>query len=147
VDLLALVEDVVGDFSRELAKRAIRVSIDAVAPTPAALADPALLAQVLNTLLSNAMEAMPDGGEIAIELRATEDGQRVQLSVRDTGEGIPPEQLQRIFVPYRSTKKSGLGVGLPLVRRVLQRLGGSVEVASTPGSGSVFRLLLRRDAR
>jgi len=147
VDLLALVHDVTGDFSREFAKRAIRVNIDSDTPAPAAMGDRALLAQVLNTILSNAMEAMVDGGDIDIAVRADDDGRRVQLNVRDTGEGMPPEQLQRIFVPYRSTKKSGLGVGLPLVRRVLQKLGGSVEVESTPGSGTVFRLFLRRSER
>jgi len=146
VELLPLVREVVQDFSRELAKRSIRVNVDAESPAPGVLGDRALLAQVLNTLLSNAMEAMPDGGDIDIDLRSAEGG-KVQLRVRDSGEGIPPEQLQRIFVPYRSTKKSGLGVGLPLVRRVLSRLGGTVEVESTPGLGTVFHLQFERSDR
>lgn len=144
VELVPVVREAVDGFSRELDKRSIQVEVQTEEPAPVVLGDRGLLAQVLTTLLSNAMEAMPDGGRIDVEVRTVEGGERVQLTVRDTGEGIPPEQLQRIFVPYRSTKKGGLGVGLPLVRRVLERLGGEIEVDSIQGVGSVFRLLLAR---
>jgi signal transduction histidine kinase len=83
---------------------------------------------------------MPDGGEIGLVARLPGDGSRLYLFVSDTGVGIDPRRLERLFVPFQTTKKSGLGVGLPLVRRVMTRMGGDIEVESAPGRGTTVRL-------
>jgi len=140
VDLHAVVADGLADQRRELEKRGIRVRTDLPARLPAVMGDAALMAQVLITLLSNALDAMPDGGEIALAARLPDDGARLYLFVSDTGVGIDPRHLERLFVPFQTTKKSGLGVGLPLVRRVMTRMGGDIAVESAPGRGTTVRL-------
>ena len=115
-------------------------------------ADAAQLSQVFNNLILNACEAMPEGGNLVIRARNLAQGEAdqpslppgnyVEVSVRDRGRGIPKEILARIFDPYFTTKKSGTGLGLAVVHSIIKHHGGSVSVASTPGVGTVFTLLL-----
>jgi signal transduction histidine kinase len=84
---------------------------------------------------------MPDGGTLRIKCESAR-GHRVQISVSDTGIGIAPEHLQRIFDLYFTTKEKGSGIGLSMVYRTVQMHDGDVEVQSTPGAGTTFRVLL-----
>jgi PAS domain S-box-containing protein len=106
------------------------------------LADRAQLEQVVINLAINARDAMPDGGTLAIETGTT--GEHVRLSVSDTGTGIEPDVLERIFEPFYTTKDVGFGTGLGLatVHGIVTQSGGRVEVASDPGLGSTFTVLL-----
>ena len=99
-----------------------------------------MLRQALLNLALNACQAMPDGGTLRIALPAAR-ARRVEIDVEDTGVGIPPEICSRIFDLYFTTKEKGSGIGLSMVYRIVQLHDGEVEVQSTPGSGTRFRLM------
>ena len=103
--------------------------------------DPAMLRQAFLNLAQNACQAMPNGGTLRIHCEAAR-GRRVRVSVIDTGVGIKPEHLQRIFDLYYTTREKGTGIGLSMVYRTVQMHDGDIEVQSTPGVGSVFQVLL-----
>jgi two-component system cell cycle sensor histidine kinase/response regulator CckA len=102
------------------------------------LAHPNALEQVVLNLVTNAAEAMPDGGEIRIA--TTQTGDRVQLIVADTGRGIPVEDLAHIFDPFFTTKASGTGLGLSVSYGIVQDHRGTITVQSEPGKGTTFVL-------
>jgi signal transduction histidine kinase len=106
-----------------------------------ALGDREQLRIILGNLIRNAGEAMPEGGQLTLAARPA--GDHVELSVVDTGTGIPAEDLHRIMEPLYSTKTRGLGLGLAIARALLEKNGGSLRVSSEPGKGSTFSLLLR----
>jgi signal transduction histidine kinase len=99
-----------------------------------------MLRQALLNLALNACQAMPEGGALRITCRAT-PRRKVEIDVEDTGVGIPPEDLSRIFDLYFTTKEKGSGIGLSMVYRIVQLHDGEVDVQSTPGSGTRFRLI------
>jgi signal transduction histidine kinase len=103
--------------------------------------DPAMLRQAFLNLGLNACQAMPHGGMLRISCEAAR-GRRVRISVSDTGVGIAPEHLQRIFDLYFTTKEKGSGIGLSMVYRTVQMHDGDIEVQSTPGSGTTFTIML-----
>lgn len=108
---------------------------------PELQADAGLLRQALLNLALNACQAMPDGGTLTMSARRGKGGQ-VILEVEDTGTGIARDQLEKIFDLYYTTKPGGSGIGLSMVYRIAHLHGGEVEVESTPGRGTRFRLLL-----
>lgn len=102
------------------------------------------IAQVVNSLLANALEATAAGDRVVVRAQAA--GSWVELEVCDSGAGIAPERLASVFKPFWTTKPRGLGMGLALVRRTLDRLGGSIELHSRPGRTlAVVRLARARD--
>jgi signal transduction histidine kinase len=107
------------------------------------IGDPAMLRQAILNLALNACQAMPDGGTLRIACEAAR-GRRVKVVVADTGVGIKPEHLQRIFDLYFTTKPQGSGIGLSMVYRTVQMHDGEIEVQSTPGKGTTFAILLPR---
>lgn len=141
--------DVLGTTLRTLAPdlEQRRISLEQAIPEdlPKVWLDAQQIEQVLFNLLKNAMDAVCDGGRIGVTLTA--DDACVNLSILDNGEGIPPEMLGRIFDPYVTTKAKGNGLGLMIVRRILQAHGGSIECASRPGEGTCFTLHLPRAER
>jgi signal transduction histidine kinase len=141
VRLDTLISDVVTTATPEAERRNIAVKIECPAGLPPINADPAMMRQALLNLALNACQAMPDGGTLRIGCRAAARG-RVQIDVEDTGVGIPPEHLGRIFDLYFTTKDKGSGIGLSMVYRIAQLHDGEVEVESTPGRGTRFSLLI-----
>jgi two-component system, NtrC family, sensor kinase len=125
----------------------VEVVIDCPPSLPAALADADQVRIVFANLLRNAREAMPEGGRLTVTGRAEGAGPggpgRVVVAVRDTGVGIPPEQLGRVMEPLYSTKARGLGLGLAIARAILEKNGGVLRAASEPGQGSTFTVLLQ----
>lgn len=115
---------------------AIAVEVDCPADLPRALADLAQIRIVLGNLIRNAVDAMPSGGRLILRARAR--GEVVDIEVIDTGVGIAPADLERITEPLFSTKARGLGLGLALVRMILEKNGGTLKVTSEPGRGSTF---------
>jgi len=107
---------------------------------PEVLADPELLSQAFLNLLGNALQAMPDGGDLTV--RTWFRGDRVRIDVRDTGVGIPNDILPRIWQVYYSTKATGSGLGLPTVRRIIAEHGGEISVESLLRRGTTFSVLL-----
>jgi signal transduction histidine kinase len=103
-------------------------------------ADPEQLWQAILNLIRNAIEAMPQGGELTVDTR--EDSQHAAVSIRDQGKGMTSEQLGRMFVPFFSTKPSGTGLGLTLVQQIITEHGGHVQCESRSGRGSTFTIYL-----
>jgi signal transduction histidine kinase len=139
VYLTSLVSEVVSMTAPEAERRNIAIKTDCPATLPEINADPGMLQQALLNLSLNACQAMPDGGTLRIACRAT-PRRRVELVIEDTGIGIPPENLGRIFDLYFTTKEKGSGIGLSMVFRIVQLHDGEVEVQSTPGRGTTFKL-------
>ncbi len=121
--------------------RARTQGVDVVAATPDTLpvqADPGLLRQVLLNVMLNALQAMPDGGELRVS--AERAGRQVRLQVADTGDGISREHLDRVFDPFFTTKKTGTGLGLSICYGIVERHGGRMELESEPGAGAVVTI-------
>ena len=140
VQLSALISDVVTTAMPEADARGVTIKNECPASLPEINADPGMLGQALLNLAINACQAMPNGGVLKIGCRG-DDRARVIVDVEDTGVGIPPEHLSRIFDLYFTTKKEGSGIGLSMVYRIVQLHDGEVEVQSTPGRGTRFRLM------
>jgi signal transduction histidine kinase len=143
VDAGALIDQCIAGFAREARRRQVTLGAALPAPLPPIRANAALFSQALNNLVANALEAMPpQGGSVTIEASAEPGRKTVAIRVADTGVGIAPEDMQRIYQPFFTTKARGLGVGLTLVRRIVRRFGGAVDIESSAGRGTVITLTL-----
>ena len=143
VHLSSLISEVLSMTAPEAERRGIVIKTECPPSVPEINADPGMLQQALLNLTINACQAMPDGGTLKIICRAA-PRRRVEISIEDTGVGIPPENLSRIFDLYFTTKEKGSGIGLSMVFRIVQLHDGEVEVQSTPGRGTRFRLLFQQ---
>jgi nitrogen fixation/metabolism regulation signal transduction histidine kinase len=119
---------------------AVELSLD---PMPLD-ADPELLHRALSNLVLNAMDAMPDGGMLTISARPIAD--KVELRVADTGQGLTPEECERLFTPYYTTKQHGTGLGLAIVQSIIADHEGTIAVESPVGGGATFIITLPRSA-
>ena len=140
VRLSDIVSDVVTTVTPQAEQMKVTVKSECPQDSPQINADPAMLRQALLNLALNGCQAMPEGGNLKISCRPA-SRRRVEVDVEDTGVGIEPENLQKIFDLYFTTKEKGSGIGLSMVYRIVQLHDGEVEVESTPGSGTRFRLL------
>lgn len=109
---------------------------------PAKMLDRDQMRRVLTNLLKNAAEAAPEADTCEVHLRTALHGARVMLEVSDTGPGLSPESLAQIFQPNFTTKREGAGLGLAMVKRIIEQHGGSIEVSSAMGKGTTFRIML-----
>ena len=139
VRLASLISDIQTSVGPEASRRNVTMKVDCPDSLPEINADPGMLSQALLNLALNACQAMPDGGTLKISCR-TAPRRRVEIDIEDTGIGIPPDHLGRIFDLYFTTKEKGSGIGLSMVYRIVQLHDGEVEVQSTPGRGTRFRL-------
>lgn len=141
VDLNGVVEDTLLLARKSMANEGIRISTALERMLPPLVADGTALQQLLLNLLTNSREAMTGGGEIKIETRmAPSRPDWIQLIVADTGPGIPPQVLPRIFDPFYTTKPTGTGLGLPVSYGIVKDHRGTIDVQSTPGQGTRFTL-------
>jgi signal transduction histidine kinase len=140
LDLAEITRDVAALVQPDAARRSVSVHFSSRPECVPLWGDPDLLRQALMNLAVNALDAMPHGGALSfdVELRARD----AQLTVTDTGAGIPEAQRDKIFQLYFTTKKNGSGLGLAMVYRAVQLHGGSIEVDSEPGRGTRFRIML-----
>lgn len=111
---------------------------------PVISADPELLHRAFSNLVLNAMDAMPQGGSLT--LRTVSDDEQVIIECADTGAGITPEECERLFTPYYTSKQHGTGLGLAIVQSVISDHGGRITVQSRAGLGTTFRIELPRHA-
>jgi PAS domain S-box-containing protein len=137
VDLNDLLSNTIA--SAVSAHEAVKTSIQA-SETITVQADEVLLRQALSNLFQNAVEAMPDGGSIEIILDKFQSS--AQISIKDTGAGIPQNIIQKIFLPFYTTKAQGIGFGLALVQKIIVSHSGTIEVSSKEGEGTTFRIVL-----
>ena len=138
VQLNDLASETVKLFTPQLAQAniAIRTELDPLLRT--ILADPEQMTRVLRNLILNAIDAMPRGGTLTIRTMSHENG--VRLEVADTGQGLTPEECERLFTPYYTTKTHGTGLGLAIVQSVVSDHRGRISVESEPGKGAAFRI-------
>ncbi|MFQ5515544.1 MAG: protoglobin domain-containing protein [Myxococcota bacterium] len=144
VEVQKLLEDTVSFLSDKFRRRKIEIE-RYLEDVPSLYGDPDRLQQLFLNLLINAADAMPEGGTLSIGVRkAAKD--TVEISIRDTGQGIPADQLSRIFDPFFTTKPAGAGngLGLVVVKGIVADHDGAIDVKSKPGSGTEFRINLPR---
>ena len=141
VHVPSLLQEVADVVDAEARKTQVRLIIQCPSGVPPINGDPGMLRQALLNLALNACQAMPAGGELRFRCRGL-SARRVELIVEDTGVGIRPDHLSRIFDLYFTTREKGSGIGLSMVYRTVQLHDGDIEVQSTPGVGTSFRLLL-----
>jgi two-component system NtrC family sensor kinase len=140
VNVHALIGELLDLMRRELHFKRVRVKRDSPEPAATVCSDADGLRQVLQNLISNAVAATPDGGEIEIVCRVAEG--RLRLTVIDNGPGIPAKDVDKIFEPLFTTKPDGLGLGLTISRTIVERLGGTIAVRNLPGRGAEFTVEL-----
>ncbi|GAF89838.1 unnamed protein product, partial [marine sediment metagenome] len=104
--------------------------------------DPQMMKRVLINMLSNAVDAMPDGGNIRIESREQRD--KMEILLTDTGMGIPEDVLEHIWKPLFTTKAKGMGFGLSICKKLVECQGSSISVESTEGKGTTFTISIPR---
>lgn len=134
------VEEVVDLFSRE-PNIGGRISLETLINKGVEIeGDPVRLKQAIWSLLSNAVEAISDEGAIRVVLEISPNSDHATLTVHDSGAGIPPEVMDRIFEPFTTTKEKGSGLGLAMVLNIVESHNGTIECDSSPGEGSTFVL-------
>jgi signal transduction histidine kinase len=139
-----LVEGVLPAFTQLLQERKLELRVEVPADLPAVRVDPMQMEQTLIEVVSNAIDAMPDGGRLVIAGRREpiEPGGAagVVVEVSDTGPGIPADALPRVTEPFFTTRTEGTGLGLAIVKRYVEQNGGRLELASRPGAGTTVRM-------
>ncbi len=123
-----------------LESQGIAVELRLAPATPVVRGDPEILTQALINCLKNSMEAMPQGGRIIVSTGRSKG--RAYLAVADDGPGIPPDILPQVFNPFFSTRDKRAGLGLAMTKKILEDLGGTVEIESQPGQGTTVTLSL-----
>ena len=136
--LKPLIEDTVKVIEPQAREKGINVHASVSTDNLTVPLDPDRIRQVLLNLFLNALEAMDSGGRLGIAAGPRADGQGVELTISDTGAGIAPSHLERIFDPYFTTKPSGTGLGLAIVHTIIEAHRGEIAVDSRPDGGTVF---------
>jgi nitrogen fixation/metabolism regulation signal transduction histidine kinase len=125
-------------FEGQLAKAHVRASMELDAALRPVEADREQITRVLRNLILNAIDAMPQGGTLTVRTVALGSGARLEVS--DTGQGLTPEECERLFTPYYTTKTHGTGLGLAIVQSVVSDHKGRITVESEKGKGTTFRI-------
>lgn len=144
IDARSLIEEVRDLVNTHAEQHAVTVSIKQDGAGDSKLqGDAELIKTCFSNLMINAIQAMPGGGALNISLRP--DNGFLEIKFADTGVGIMPEDLAQIFEPYYSTKETGIGLGLPLTKKIIEEHGGKIDVESGPGRGTTFTVTLLRE--
>jgi signal transduction histidine kinase len=133
-----LLADLAAFITPECSKKGVVLELELRGPDTAWVDSFQLKQAVLNLIL-NALQATRAGGHLV--LRTSGDRKRLVIAVSDDGEGMTPETLEKAFIPFFTTREEGTGLGLPLVRRIAEQHGGSVEISSRPGTGTTVTLV------
>jgi len=135
-------KDCIATLRGQFEERRISVTLDVPSSLPTVALDREQMVQVFFNILKNALEAMKDGGAIAMSISSDDD--TVAVRIADSGEGMPPERLAHLFEPYRTSKEHGTGLGLMITRRIVVDHGGTIDVESEAGRGTAFTVRLPR---
>lgn len=138
-----VVQDALEIFSPQIEARRIQVSFSCPEVVPPIKADRTELEQIFTNLLMNAVEELPQGGQLSI--RITSPKGLIEIRVEDNGNGIAPDHLEAIFKPFFSTKSRGTGIGLPVARRIARLYHGNVTVEQTSKAGTTFLVTIPRE--
>ena len=140
VDINAILKNLCETFAEEFSDKGIAISIDLKEKLPAIQGDERFLRQAFMNVFTNASAAMPEGGFLDITTKLNQE--TVIISISDSGQGILPENLHKIFEPYFTTKYDGTGLGLTMVYKVIKEHGGDIHVYSDYGMGTTFKFML-----
>lgn len=140
VNIVDVIQKSLDSFTPQMSTQKITLRFSPTRKLPKLKADPAEIEQIFTNLFLNAIDEMPEGGELAVEL--DHDDRDITIRVSDSGGGIPGENLPSIFDPFFSTKVRGTGMGLPIVLRIIKNYGGRIEVAATGKRGTTFLVRL-----
>ena len=140
MDVNRVVTETMDVMAIGFSQKGIAVSLELAPRPPKAKGDDEMLKQCLINLVKNAAEAMEDGG--ALSVATAFDGKFITLTVADSGRGIPPEFLDQVFNPFFSTKGKGSGLGLAMTKKILDGIGGAVDLTSTVGKGTTVTLFI-----
>jgi len=138
VNLNGLMAETMRLFEAQLGKAGIRASVQLDPALRPVQVDSEQMTRVLRNLVLNAVDAMPGGGTLTVRTAAL--GAGVRLEVSDTGQGLTPEECERLFTPYYTTKTHGTGLGLAIVQSVVSDHKGRISVESEKGKGTMFRI-------
>jgi signal transduction histidine kinase len=130
--LRPLIDDSLRIIEGQASEQQIKIAVNQADNASKILGDGEVLRSVFNNLFINAVQAMPNGGNLSVDITSRE--KYVKIEVIDTGEGIPPENIAKIFEPYFSTKETGTGLGLAIVKRIIDEHHGTIEVESSEGT-------------
>ena len=147
-DLNATVEQAVFLARQQVRTKPIEISLSPEKKLPRISHDPVQIQQVVLNLLLNGIQALHGQGQIDVALR--QEREWAVIRIMDTGKGIPPESLSKIFKPFFTTRKEGTGLGLPLAKGIVESHKGKIEVTSEPGQGAQFEVWLpmpRQDSK
>jgi two-component system phosphate regulon sensor histidine kinase PhoR len=151
VQLKEIINQVAVTFQPQAQQKSLTLTVEIPVELPSISGDPDLLAQVLTNLVDNSIKYTLPGGQVLI--RATTYRDNVQVEVKDTGIGIPPEDLPRVFERFYRVEKArarelgGIGVGLAIVKHIIKAHGGSIKAESIPNQGSSFKVTLPAEVR
>lgn len=137
VEPSAVIDTILAKHRRVIERNGIEVEFsDERDDLTGVLADERLLEQALTSVLTNSIEAMPEGGSLGIAIRSEQGSARIRIEIADNGRGIPAELMQRVAESYFTTKARGLGLGLVLAKGIVERFGGTMEILSTRNIGT-----------
>jgi len=140
--LNAVIERLLRFMEPELQQKAVQVEMLLDQDLPEIVFDSEQMYQVLFNIVFNAIQAMPEGGNLILTTALGMEKGTVVAEIADSGVGIPPEKLEQIFTPFYTDKNRGTGLGLTIAKSIVDKHQGSIAVVSTPGEGSVFRIVL-----
>jgi len=143
-DLNAVIDRCIRLVQHQLDLKNIELHIDLAKDLPNVRCDPGQIEQVILALVMNAIDALPNGGNLTLNSHPLPGARSIQIEVRDDGVGMPPDVLANMFEPFFTTKEHGrgLGLGLAISRNIVDRHAGRIEVASEPGRGTAFTITL-----
>jgi signal transduction histidine kinase len=139
-DIRDLVSQCLDVVSETAGRRRVKIHEESSANLPPALVDRERMKQALLNLLINAIEASPEGETVTVACERQR--RRILIDVRDHGDGIPPDQREEIFFPFFTTKKGGTGLGLPIVKKIIEAHRGNLEILDNPDRGVTFRMAI-----
>jgi two-component system sensor histidine kinase HydH len=139
-NLNALIDDSIKLIENQAAQKDITIKTRISNQATEIMIDPDRLSQVLLNLYLNAIESMVSGDELKIELSSNSEADGIDIKISDTGCGISPKDLTKIFDPYYTTKSSGTGLGLAITHNIIEAIGGQIKVSSTQDKGTVFTI-------
>ena len=143
LDLEALARDALRIFEVQTSETGVKATVTAKGTVPAVIADPDSLHSALTNLMINGLQAMDgNGGALEIRLSSEDEGRRARIDVTDTGRGIAPDDISKVFEPYYSTKETGTGLGLAIVKKAVDDHQGTIAVRSKVGEGTTFTITL-----
>jgi signal transduction histidine kinase len=143
LDLRAQAEDALRMVEVKAAESNIETRVEQAGEVPLVMGDEEALRSVFTNLIINGMQAIDgEGGNLTVRISAENEGRNARIEITDTGQGIAPDDISKVFEPYFSTKDTGTGLGLAIVKKAVDDHGGSISVKSKQGEGTTFTITI-----